>query len=168
MSTSIGQRLKAAREAAGLTQEKAAAQIGVSMMTVSRWERGQHVAEGAQLGAAARVYGRSVDWILQGDAAPAERLERDDAPAALVEYFAEREASGRPVRPKVADRARASARSTGMATRTEAAALVDFLEGVVAREERGDAPPPNDPRAVINEAAGQRAVTRRGKKRGER
>lgn len=105
-----------------------------------------------------------VDFI-GGSPFRATRLEREDRVQALEEYFAEREASGRPVRAKVIDRARMSARSTGMATRTEAAVLVDFLEGVVAREERGDAPPPNDPRAVINEAAGQRALTRKPRRR---
>lgn len=108
---------------------------------------------------------RTVQARLPGRLRGQHLIRDDDVPRALEEYFAEREASGRPVRSKVADRARASARSTGMATRTEAAALVDFLEGVVAREERGDAPPPNDPRAVINEAAGQRGVSRKTRKR---
>lgn len=35
-----GTKVKAAREAAGFTQEQLAREIGVSVFTVSRWERG--------------------------------------------------------------------------------------------------------------------------------
>lgn len=96
---------------------------------------------------------------------PFRREPQPDVPAALEEYLAEREKGKRPVRAKVADRARASARSTGMATRTEAAALVDFLEGVVAREEAGEPPPERDPRNEIDQAAGQRVVERKKRTR---
>lgn len=35
-----GARVKASREAAGLSQEQLARELGVSVFTVSRWERG--------------------------------------------------------------------------------------------------------------------------------
>ena len=38
----LGRRLRAAREALGLTQEQAAEVLGVARTTVARWETGAH------------------------------------------------------------------------------------------------------------------------------
>jgi transcriptional regulator with XRE-family HTH domain len=46
VAAEIRDRLREARVAKGWTQEQAAHAIGVSMMTVSRWERGEHVPGG--------------------------------------------------------------------------------------------------------------------------
>lgn len=37
-----GQELKRIRQAAGLSQERLAYRLNISVMTVSRWERGKH------------------------------------------------------------------------------------------------------------------------------
>ena len=37
-----GSQLKAIRQAAGISQEKLAHRLNISVMTVSRWERGKH------------------------------------------------------------------------------------------------------------------------------
>lgn len=43
---SIADRIKAAREKLGLTQEQAAPQWGVNVRTLQGWERGQHEPRG--------------------------------------------------------------------------------------------------------------------------
>lgn len=43
VSTELGQRLRDARERAGLTQQQVANEIGVSLRTVGNWERGETV-----------------------------------------------------------------------------------------------------------------------------
>lgn len=58
------------RRQAGLSQEDAAAALGVSRQTISRWENGASVPTGENLRAIARLYETSVDALLSGCAAP--------------------------------------------------------------------------------------------------
>lgn len=134
--------------AEGQSQEEVGAAFGRSQGWVSQVLDGQIKEVKAEVLA-------TVNQRLPGRLRRVQVLLREDRVAALEEYFEERERSGRPVRAKVVDRARASARSTGMATRTEAAALVDFLEGVIDREERAAPEVAADPRNVIDTASGQ-------------
>lgn len=60
-ASQIGRALKAAREAAGLTQVQAAAAIDVDSVTLSRWERGVRAAPRSARMALERLYGRSID-----------------------------------------------------------------------------------------------------------
>jgi transcriptional regulator with XRE-family HTH domain len=93
---SIAQRLKAARESAGLSQEHVAREIRVSVGTISRGERGQHVPEGATLAGLSKLYGRSADWLLHGDRADAREttVDRDDARSPYPDFEAALEAEG--------------------------------------------------------------------------
>ena len=54
---SLGEILRAVREARGWTQAEAAKRIGVVRNTVSRWELGQLKPTGVQRGRALEVYG---------------------------------------------------------------------------------------------------------------
>ena len=54
---------KAARVNAGLTQEEAAARIGVSVATISRWETGMSIPSARRLGAMSDVYGVPVQFF---------------------------------------------------------------------------------------------------------
>lgn len=58
------------RRQAGLSQEDAAAALGVSRQTISRWENGASVPTGENLRAIAQLYETSVDALLSGCAAP--------------------------------------------------------------------------------------------------
>lgn len=94
-----GDRLRQLRESKGWTQEEVAAKLGVSLMTVSRWERGEHdpTRHAAKL---ADLYGRSADWILRGVAEPATTEDRDDARSPypeVEELIADEVASGRAI-----------------------------------------------------------------------
>jgi transcriptional regulator with XRE-family HTH domain len=63
-ASQIGSRLKAAREKAGLTQEVAAAKLGVHVVTVSRWETAGVQARSDTLVRLAELYGTSVDALV--------------------------------------------------------------------------------------------------------
>ena len=62
----IRYRLREARIAAGLTQESAALLAGVERNTVNRYERGRRRPSLQVVVALAEVYGRPLDWFLQG------------------------------------------------------------------------------------------------------
>lgn len=147
-------RFRAARKAAGLTQFQAAAKAGVSMSTVTRADAGLAL-DVDSMTKIAQVYGTTLDRL--AGIAPVTRVEREDArgPAVLEELIVERGVDA-----DVAARARTMSLHSGMATRLEAGAVLDAAASILARERSGGAPPPNDPRAVIDTASGQRARTR--------
>lgn len=59
--TTLGQRIRAAREEAGLTQEDVARAINVTAQTPSRWERDRNVPYPRQLRVLAELFGKSAD-----------------------------------------------------------------------------------------------------------
>jgi transcriptional regulator with XRE-family HTH domain len=61
----LGEQLKAARLAAGLSQQQVAEKVGVSRSTVSRYERGLAVPDGRTLSALARALHVGVDRLLE-------------------------------------------------------------------------------------------------------
>ena len=66
----IGQKLKQARAAAGLTQEQAAGALGVSRQTVSNWENCRSYPD------VAMVLAVSLDELLKGDRKMIDHLEQ--------------------------------------------------------------------------------------------
>ena len=60
----LGGRLRRARNATGLSQEKVADQIGVSWMTVHRWERSQRSISEEHLGRVSQLYDKPIVWFL--------------------------------------------------------------------------------------------------------
>ena len=71
----IPARLAEARKKAGLTQEKAAEQAGLSTTSIARYERALGYPSQAALKLLALLYGTSVEWLLgdgDGDAAPTD------------------------------------------------------------------------------------------------
>lgn len=79
----LGGRLRAAREAAGLTQVEAAAQIGVGRPRLADWERNEAQPSAANLGRAALVYATTADALLFGE-------QHSDAARALSVFDAGR------------------------------------------------------------------------------
>ena len=63
----LGEALKQRRTEKGLTQEQLAEQLGVSRQAVSKWEKGLSEPSTANLLALAKLYGVSVDALLQGE-----------------------------------------------------------------------------------------------------
>lgn len=74
--TTIGEKLKAARGAAGLTQEQAAEKVGVSRQTVSSWENDRSYPDIAGVLALAELYGLSLDELLREDQKMIRHLEK--------------------------------------------------------------------------------------------
>lgn len=69
----FGERLKEAREAAGVSQMKLAAEIGVARSNISSWESGAFGLPAADvLVRIAKRFGRSERWFVTGEASGAE------------------------------------------------------------------------------------------------
>ena len=68
----IGERLKTARELAGLTQAQVASRLSVSEMTVYRWENGKFEPSFAKLQALARLFLQPMEGLLGGIPAAGE------------------------------------------------------------------------------------------------
>ena len=60
----LGGRLRRARNGTGLSQEKVADRIGVSWMTVHRWERSQRAIPEHLLDKVCELYDRPLRWFL--------------------------------------------------------------------------------------------------------
>lgn len=65
MGTTLGKRLKQCREDAGLTQQKLAHELGVSIGTVVRVENGREP-ELSTVVRAADLFDQSLDWLVRG------------------------------------------------------------------------------------------------------
>ena len=69
----LGARLKAARHGVHMAQEAVAEKIGVSWMTVHRWEHEQRTISEDKLERISKLYGKSIRWFLtieEGDLDP--------------------------------------------------------------------------------------------------
>jgi len=64
LSPQLPERLRAARAAAQLSQEKVAEKIGVTAQTVASWEQGRTTPNATDLARLATVYAVSSDWLL--------------------------------------------------------------------------------------------------------
>ena len=60
----LGGRLRRARNETGLSQEKVADRIGVSWMTVHRWERSQRGIQDTALDRVSELYSQPLRWFL--------------------------------------------------------------------------------------------------------
>ena len=65
----LGSRLRQARGAIGLTQEAVAESIGMSWMTVHRWEHDQRTISENNLKRLSQLYGKTPRWFLTLDEA---------------------------------------------------------------------------------------------------
>jgi transcriptional regulator with XRE-family HTH domain len=72
----VGERLREARETLGLTQADVAGALGIPRTSVLAIEAGRRKVSGLELRRLARVYRRSIEWLL-GEETPA--VEADDA-----------------------------------------------------------------------------------------
>lgn len=72
----VGDRLREARETLGLTQADVAGALGIPRTSVIAMEAGRRKVSGLELRRLARVYRRSIEWLL-GEDTPA--IAADDA-----------------------------------------------------------------------------------------
>ena len=71
----IGQKLKNARSAAGLTQEAVAESIGISRQTISNWENNRTYPDIISIIKLSDLYAITLDELLKGDTKVIEHLE---------------------------------------------------------------------------------------------
>lgn len=70
----FGQRLRAARDQCGLTQEEASSRLGITKAALSAWEVGRNIPDALMLGHVARIYETSTDTLLGHGTSPDQHL----------------------------------------------------------------------------------------------
>lgn len=74
----LGERIKACRQSAGMSQEKVAELVGVSRQAVTKWEGNQSAPNTANLFKLAEIFGTTTDMLLAPEAenkqSPAEQI----------------------------------------------------------------------------------------------
>ena len=122
----VGRRLRIAREAAGMTQAHAAANIKVARTTLVAMEKGQRTVRFAELRPLARLYRTSVNALLRRESVYTDLVPRfRKLPGSQDESSAEAcSAAGRP---------RSSRSGTRKPTRDHASAKLSSRTGVAAR-----------------------------------
>lgn len=104
----LGGRLRRARNETGLSQEKVAERIGVSWMTVHRWERSQRAVPDHLLDKVCELYNKPIRWFLtleEGDLeddGPSGKVSEAPAPYGRAGSGSSTDAAGRVYR-KIAD-----------------------------------------------------------------
>ncbi|MBK4215340.1 helix-turn-helix transcriptional regulator [Paracoccus caeni] len=81
----LGDRLTAAREAAGYTVEQMAERLGLGVDTIEGWEVDQAAPSDEGLGRIAILLSVSADWLQRGEGAGLVTPDADDLATELVE-----------------------------------------------------------------------------------
>jgi len=84
-TTTFGDRMTGAREAAGLSQTELAKRLGVKIKTIRAWENDQSEPRANKLQMLAGMLGVSIMWMLTGEG---EGLDGPEQPAALPDDLA--------------------------------------------------------------------------------
>lgn len=82
----IGARIRALRESAGLSQEALGAQIGATLGTVSRWERGERLPE-RRLRQLCQFFGVTQEHLLSGERLPPNKGVSDMRSARILKLL---------------------------------------------------------------------------------
>jgi len=77
--TTFGQRLRAAREARGWTQEFVGLELDVTKASVSKWERDAAEPRLRHLGLLAALFTRTIDFLVVGERPDAYRVAEEGA-----------------------------------------------------------------------------------------
>ena len=83
----FGQNVQRLRRAAGLSQEELAERLGVTRQAVSKWERDSAYPEMEKLARMSRLFGVTVEALLNGDPAPAAARPAPPPDGAAAEAF---------------------------------------------------------------------------------
>ena len=95
----LGGRLRRARNGTGLSQEKVATQLGISWMTVHRWERSQRAVPDHLFDRVCELYETPLRWFLtleEGD------LEPENEPSEVQGFGSASSAAARRLSKKIA------------------------------------------------------------------
>lgn len=72
----LATRLREAREYVGMSQDDAAAVLGISRPAITLIESGGRKVEAVELGKLAKLYGRTIDFLLSGKESDAKENEK--------------------------------------------------------------------------------------------
>ena len=75
----LGEKIKACRQTAGMSQEKVAELVGVSRQAVTKWEANQSAPNTENLFKLAEIFGTTVDFLLasrEAENSPAEQIHQ--------------------------------------------------------------------------------------------
>jgi repressor LexA len=86
MSTSIGERIRSARENKELEQQTLSVRIGVAVRTLQRWEKGLQVPDSNYLLRLAKSIGVRPEWLLTGEG---EMYPAPQAPGKVIPFHRE-------------------------------------------------------------------------------
>ena len=73
----ISEKLKEARQKAGMTQDQVSEKIMVSRVTVSHWENGKSLPDIVSLLSLSDLYSISLDELVKGDSKMTEKVRKD-------------------------------------------------------------------------------------------
>ena len=73
----ISEKLKEARQKAGMTQDQVAEKIMVSRVTISHWENGKSLPDIVSLISLSDLYSISLDELVKGDSKMVEKVRKD-------------------------------------------------------------------------------------------
>ena len=73
----ISEKLKEARQKAGMTQDQVAEKIMVSRVTISHWENGKTLPDIVSLISLSDLYSISLDELVKGDSKMVEKVRKD-------------------------------------------------------------------------------------------
>ena len=73
----ISEKLKEARQKAGMTQDQVSEKIMVSRVTVSHWENGKSLPDIVSLLSLSDLYSISLDELVKGDSKMGEKVRKD-------------------------------------------------------------------------------------------
>lgn len=76
----LGEKIKACRQTAGMSQEKVAELVGVSRQAVTKWEANQSAPNTENLFKLAEIFGTTVDFLLAS-------REAENSPAEQISYL---------------------------------------------------------------------------------
>lgn len=163
----LAERLKKARDEAGLTQDQVADWLKVRRPAIAEIEAGKRAVKSDELVRLAELYGKSLKWLLEGEESAEERV------AAALFRVGEKESPGlRREVGKLARRCRLACeleeglaltrRQTALPRYSDDRALADFSDAMrhgfeIAHQERarlgmGTAAPVRDPWGVVEDA----------------
>lgn len=78
-TATFGDRMAAARDAAGLTQKELAQRVGIKTSTLRNWEEDLSEPRANRLSILAGIMGVSLSWLLTGEGEGIEPPEEDEA-----------------------------------------------------------------------------------------
>lgn len=80
LTSTLGSRLRQARDESGLTRKWVAERLQISVAAISYWERGETMPTLENLIELARIYRKSLDWLVGNEILPSAKYSMTFTP----------------------------------------------------------------------------------------